>query len=311
MNKQQSKYVRLADQLFRILKHCRIPLYLHRKSNHSYTVWQHMVLVTIRQYEGKSYRMFTDWLVEAYYLRVFLQLSKIPHYTTLQKFTDRINIMMLDRIISSFILFSGTRHIFAGIDATGFKILYASEYYTSRAKLRKKYAKLSIGADVLQQLICSIMIRRAPTRHDNVDFRQMITKISKIKKLSIVVADKAYDSEDNHVLVRDKLHGFSIIPPRYEQVPVWKTRGTYRKKMKHGYNKILYNQRNKDETIVSVIKRLFGEHISSTLVRMQNRELALRCIAYNTHRMLKLVVVIVMVSTEPSELYILNIYNKT
>ena len=207
--------------------------------------------------------------------------------------------MMLDRIISSFILFSGTRYIFAGIDATGFKITYASEYYTSRAKLRKKYAKLSIGADVLKQVICNIKIRRAPTRHDNVDFNEMITKISKIKKLSIVVADKAYDSEDNHVLVREKLHGLSIIPPRYEQVPVWKTRSKYRKKMKRGYNKILYNQRNKDETIVSVIKRLFGEHILSTLVRMQNRELAFRCITYNTHRMLKLVVVMVMVSTQP------------
>jgi len=92
MLSKQSKYVRLADQLLRILKHCRIPLYyLHRKSNHIYTVWQHIVLVTIRQYEGKSYRMFAaDWLVEAYYLRLFLQLSKIPHYTTLQKFTDRI-----------------------------------------------------------------------------------------------------------------------------------------------------------------------------------------------------------------------------
>ena len=42
----------------------------------------HIVLVTIIQYEGKSYRMFTDWLVEASYLRLFLQLSKIPHYTT-------------------------------------------------------------------------------------------------------------------------------------------------------------------------------------------------------------------------------------
>ena len=52
----------------------------------------------MRQYEGKSYRMFTDWLVEAYYLRLFLQLSKIPHYTTLQKFTDRINIKVLEKV---------------------------------------------------------------------------------------------------------------------------------------------------------------------------------------------------------------------
>jgi hypothetical protein len=64
-----------------------------------------------------------------------------------------------------------------------------------------------------------------------------------------------------------------ISPLRIEKdVPIWKTRGKYRKEMKHGYSKILYNQRNKDETIVSVIKRLFGEHILSRLIRMQNRE---------------------------------------
>jgi hypothetical protein len=244
--------------------------------------------------------MFTDWLVEAYYLRLFLQLSRIPHYTTLQKFTDRINIMMLGKITSSFILFSGTRHIFAGIDSTGFKITHASEYYTNRAKLQKKYAKLSIGADVLEQIICKVKVRRAPTtRHDNIDFKPIVIRISKIKPLSVVVADKAYDSEDNHVLIREKLNGFSIMPPRYEDVPVWKTHGRYRKDMKCGYNKILYNQRNKDETIVSVIKRLFGEHITSKLIRMQNRELTFRCIAYNVHRVVKLVVM-VMVSTQPS-----------
>ena len=55
--------------------------------------------------------------------------------------------------------------------------------------------------------------------------------------------------------------------------------------------KILYNQRNKDETIVSVIKRLFGEHISSRLIRMQNRELTFRCITYNLHRMLNLIII--------------------
>ena len=75
--------------------------------------------------------------------------------------------------------------------------------------------------------------------------------------------------------------------------------------MKRGYSKILYNQRNKNETIVSVIKRLFGEHITSRLIRMQNRELTLRCIAYNTHRIVKLVV-LTMVSTEPLFLYVLN-----
>ena len=81
----------------------------------------------------------------------------------------------------------------------------------------------------------------------------------------------------------------------------------YRKKqMKYGYSKLLYGQRNKDETIISVIKRLFGEHItSSRLVITQNRELSLRCIAYNMHRLTNLIIVL-MVSTEPMDFNLLN-----
>lgn len=107
-------------------------------------------------------------------------------------------------------------------------------------------------------------------------------------------------SEENHMFVRERLRAFSsIIPPRYQDVPVWRTHGRYRKKMKRGYPKPLYNQRNKDETIISVIKRLFGEHIRSVLVRMQNRELAFRCIAYNMHRVTNLLLLWAMVSTKP------------
>ena len=100
-----------------------------------------------------------------------------------------------------------------------------------------------------------------------IDFRPLVIKISELVPLSVVTDDKAYDSEDNHGLVRDILHAFSVIPPRYEHVPIWRTHGKYRKQMKHGYSKLLYNQRNKNETIVSVIKRLFGEHIASRLVK--------------------------------------------
>ena len=178
-----------------------------------------------------------------------------------------------------------------GIDLTGFKIILASQYSTHRIGSRRKYAKLSIGADVLQQIICTIKIRRAPTRHDNIDFRPIITRISEFLPLSVVTADKGYNSEDNHLLVRESLLAFSVIPIQYEHVPIWRTRGKYRKQMKRGYSRLLYNQRNKDETIISVIKRLFGEHVTSRLVRTQNRELSFRCIAYNTHRLTNLTII--------------------
>jgi hypothetical protein len=210
---------------------------------------------------------------------------------------------LLEKIISSFIVNSGTRHIFVGIDSTGFKITHASQYYAERTGLRRKYAKLSIGADVLQQIICNIRIRRAPTRHDNIDFKPIITRASDILPLSVVTADRGYDSEDNHQLVREGLHAFSIIPARYEHVPIWRTYGKYRKQMKRGYSRLLYNQRNKDETIISVIKRLFGEHLMSRLTRTQNRELSFRCITYNMHRLTNLVIQL-MFSTKPPLSYV-------
>ena len=234
-------------------------------------------------------------MVEAYYLRIFLQLSHVPHFTTLQKFTERISGTLLGKIISSFIILTKIGQLFVGIDSSGFKATHASQYYAERVKLkrrRRKYIKLSLAADVLQQIICTIKIRRAPTRHDSIDFRPLVIKISELVPLSVVTADKGYDSEeDNHVLVRDILDGFSVIPARYEHVPIWKTHGRYRKQMKRGYSKLLYNQRNKNETIFSVIKRLFGEHITSRLVSTQNRELSFRCIAYNIHRLTNLIII--------------------
>src|SRR5919198_2605499 len=156
--------------MFRILNKSRIPLFLHKKSNHIFTVWQHMVLLVLRQYENKSYRMFVEWLFEAYYLRMFLQLSHIPHYTTLQKFAERISGTILEKIISSFIILTKIGQLFIGIDSTGFKITHASQYYSERVRLRRKYIKLYLTAYVLQQIICTVKIRRAPTRHDNIDF---------------------------------------------------------------------------------------------------------------------------------------------
>ena len=74
---------------------------------------------------------------------------------------------------------------------------------------------------------------------------------SNILPLFVVTADKGYDSEENHLLVREELNAFSIIPACYEHVPICRTHGKYRKEMKCGYSRLLYNQRNKDETIMS------------------------------------------------------------
>ncbi|HEY7078272.1 MAG TPA: hypothetical protein VH500_01140 [Nitrososphaeraceae archaeon] len=38
------------------------------------------------------------------------------------------------------------------------------------------------------------------------DFKLIVTKTSDILPVSVVIADKSYDSEDNRLLVREDLH---------------------------------------------------------------------------------------------------------
>ena len=49
---------------------------------------------------------------------------------------------------------------------------------------------------MLQQIIRTIKIR-SPTRHDTIDLRPIWTNISNTIPLSVVAADKGYDSEEN------------------------------------------------------------------------------------------------------------------
>ena len=59
-------------------------------------------------------------------------------------------------------------------------------------------------------------IRTAPT-YDTLDFKPIMERTSNITSLSIVVADKFYDSEAIHEFVREELDAVSIITARYEE----------------------------------------------------------------------------------------------
>ena len=151
----------------------------------------------------------------------------------------------------------------------------------------KSFVKLTVGAELRTQLVTSIKLRRGPA-NDNRDFRPVVKRAHRIKRIKVGIGDKGYDSEKNHELLRDELHAQSIIPARYEDVPIWRTRGRYRKEMKRGYSKARYHQRSKDETVFSVIKRTMGDEVRSIGVKGQNNEMRLKIIAYNAARMASL-----------------------
>ncbi len=72
--------------------------------------------------------------------------------------------------------------------------------------------------------------------------------INKIRKSKLyLVVNKSYDCKYNHVFV--KLDGYSTILTRYGKYLYEKFMEDIERSKNLGYNKLLYDQRNKDETI--------------------------------------------------------------
>ncbi|MGI0087960.1 MAG: transposase [Nitrosotalea sp.] len=102
-----------------------------------------------------------------------------------------------------------------------------------------------------------------------------------------------------HQSIRDR-DMLSMIPVRrYQGRWAYRTRGRYRKQMRSTFDDTLYHQRNKCETIFSVIKRRFGSEIMARNGTMMTRELLYRVLAYNCHRMCVISCLLWMVSRQP------------
>ena len=151
----------------------------------------------------------------------------------------------------------------------------------------KRFLKATLGVELRKQLVVSVKLRRGPC-DDNRDFKPVVKKAHRIKPIKVGIGDKGYDDEKNHEFLREELGAMSIIPARYQEVPVWRTKGRYRKEMKRGYSKKTYHQRSKDETVFSVIKRTMGDEVRSVGAKAQNNEMRFKVIAYNAARIASL-----------------------
>lgn len=281
-----------------ILKKMHVPLYLHNKSKHTFSVHQHIVLLVLRQYESKSYESMVEWLEVATEILIQLQLKTIPHFTTLQKAASRLSDILLHVAIGRFIGIVSPGKIFAGVDATGFEDRHRTPYYSYRCSLRHSYTKLSAGSDMKTQIICVVIIQHHPVSHDIKHFPELFGQMTAVTQMWIMVLDKGYDSEPIHQMIHNE-NMVSMIPTRNITALISRTRGKYRKQMKREFDYSLYHQRNKTETIFSVIKRRFGSEIKSYNNTMKEKELLYRVLAYNCHRMCMISALVWMISREP------------
>jgi transposase len=216
-----------------------------------------------------------------------LDLSEVPHFTTLQKFISRIKTLYLRftfrKTVDLFHSSDETIPITA-IDSSGFTSGYCSHYFSERTgKIRKQFLKTSISVDTEQQVITGFVASNSRV-HDTRHAVKLLRQCHKTRKSDCYVMDKGYDSEAIHRLIREDLHANSVIPIRS-----WNNEiigGTYRQEMAQLFNDTIYPRRQLVENKFSVLKRKFSGDLKARRFRIQIKEIANKMIVCNIYRFL-------------------------
>ena len=302
MKKKKTFLIRFAENILKVLKIRHVRLYGHKFSKKIYTLHQHIVLLALREYhKGMGFRRFCKLLPDYSLLLGYLGLSQIPHFTTLHKVSHRLKGSLIEGI---FLGFARKAMFRAGIDSTGMSLQHSTYYYEKRlehfrkAKKRKpgrprkrrkkKHQYTSIFADLDKQLILSTKLLRG-NKSDNKMMRPTIRKAKELfDKIISNDADRGYDAEYNHAFTNEELKAEDHIKLKNKEVPVHRTKGENRKKAKQILKKKKgrprKNHRNKIETIMFVLKKVFGEHLTATTAKGQRQQTRFRIIAYNAYR---------------------------
>jgi hypothetical protein len=82
---------------------------------------------------------------------------------------------------------------------------------------------------------------------------KLLKQSHRTKKFALCVMDKGYDSEEIHYLIRESLNSCSLILIRTRKRK--RISGYYLRKMVKSFDPDQYNQRNKVETVFSVLTR--------------------------------------------------------
>ena len=302
MSQRRSRLIKFIRNLKRAIRHSRMALYNSKYSNRIYNNHILTVLAVLREYLQLSYERLEDLLNvmdEQILSLIGLRSDRIPHFTTVNKFILRSRLPQLKAILRSFIALIKLKQLHIALDSTGYSIRRASRYYTqtltrtSHDKIRRKnakrpirtYLKSTCSIDHRKQLLVAIKIRRGPS-NDNIDFKPVVKMTAEgPQRVVSTVADKGYDAESNHSYCRRTIGAQCIIPLRRSRHRDDEVHGWFRRQMMIDFPKEKYGRRALIETVFSVIKRLMGDHIESRKVCAQNKQLILRGIAYNSHRM--------------------------
>lgn len=286
--KRQRSLIRFVKLLFVLFELVGLPKYKSKYSKKTFTSWQLLALLVLRAKSRVSVEDFIEqWLPCATKLHKALGLKQLPSSSCLRKFAKRLKAGWLHKALAGCPAFLDADSLTVGIDGTGSSKQRGSKHYYRRIGQRttkKDFVKVVGLADMKSQLLIAVKIRKK-TRHDNVDFKPCVNKAARTVNIDLILGDKGFDAQKNHTLAH-KHKALLITPLRNKDVPIWKTKGEDRKKLKRYFPKKKYHQRSKCETIFSVVKRKTGDFVTAVKFGMQKIELLCRFLAYNIDRLL-------------------------
>lgn len=180
----------------------------------------------------------------------------------------------------------------AAADSSGFESSRISPYFVRRRDRSSgkpttctysRFPKGQIIADCDTHLVLACYPKRGPTP-DVGELDLLQTQLAPGIRLMTLYADAGYDSEPNHVMLRDLLGIRSIIPPRAGRPTTKPAKGRYRRLMQRLFKQVRrtnYGQRWQVETVFSMIKRNLGHAVTGRSYHAHNRDILLHCIAHN------------------------------
>lgn len=249
-----------------------LPLYSSKFSRKDYTIPQHISMMSFKVRTKQDYRDACELLSEMPQICDVIDIEKVPHFTTV----DRAFLRLKNSLFMILLLASAGESKDCTIDATGYDRRYASKHYVKRAKMTLHSLKVTKIVNVKNLRV--VDVHGTTTRkHDT----QIILPLVEGHDIDSLRADKGYDDKD----VRDGLRKLGIRPliPHREFKPIDKAHNARLDKKE-------YNKRAFSETVNSMTKRNYGDHVSSKKWWNQFKEIRLMCFVHNIERSLAIII---------------------
>ena len=255
---------KLINKIKHLVKKAGLPRWLHHFGPKKFKFWELALGLLVKETFRLSYRRTMYFLDEFYCIEL--------HWTTLQKFRQRLPLSIWQRLLS----YTITDPIeIAAIDGSSMQRSNPSAHYLKRIdRDSRTQVPIFFNAMVDVKRRKFVSVRHHAKRHGEIRDVPYLVKMS-MQDIELVLMDKLYDSE--------KLHRFLRCKGIYSIAPVKKNwaKGQLRKQLKDQFDYGLYWQRNLVECLFSALKRLFGNHLRGLTARMQRAELYMKLIAYN------------------------------